>query len=44
MLPRPQATSTDYGGPRTYDLSIDKQRRNRFKAATLHHRNVFFKH
>ena len=30
MLPHPQATSTDHGGPRTSDLSIERRRRNHF--------------
>ena len=33
MLPRPQATSTDHGGSRTSDLSIERRRRNHFIAA-----------
>ena len=28
MLLHPQATSRDHGGPRTSDLSIERQRRN----------------
>ena len=33
MLPHPQATSTDHGGPRTSDLSIERRRRNHFTTA-----------
>ena len=33
MLPHPQATSTDHGGPRSSDLSIEKQRRKHFTTA-----------
>ena len=35
MLPHPQATSTDHGGPRTSDLSIERPRRNHFTIAAL---------
>ena len=35
MLPHPQATSTDHGGPRTSDLSIERRRRNHFTTAPL---------
>ena len=33
MLPHPQATSTDHGGPRTSDLSTERRRRNHFPTA-----------
>ena len=33
MLPHPQATSTDHGGPRTSDHSIERRRRNHFNTA-----------
>ena len=33
MFPQPQATSTDHGGPRTSDLSIESRRRNNFTTA-----------
>ena len=35
MLPHPQATITDHGGPRTSDLSIERRRRNHFTTAPL---------
>ena len=33
MLPHPQATSTDHGGPHTSDLTIERRGRNNFTAA-----------
>ena len=33
MLPHPQAASTDHGGPRTSDHSIERRRRNHFTTA-----------
>ena len=38
MLPHPQATSTDHGGPRTSDLSIERRRRNHFTTAPQSYR------
>ena len=35
MLLHPLATSTDHGGPRTSDLSIERRRRNHFTTAPL---------
>ena len=35
LLLHPQATSTDHGGPRTSDLSIERRRRNHFTTAPL---------
>ena len=39
LLPHPQATSTDHGGPRTSDLPIERRSRNHFITAhlQLHH-------
>ena len=45
MLPHPQATSTDHGGPRTSDLSIERRRRNHFTTAPpfhVSHSRIFF--
>ena len=47
MLLHPQATSTDNGGPRTSDLSIERRRRNHFTTAQrvehkLTIKNTFF--
>ena len=42
MLPHPQATSTDIGGPRTSDLSIERRRRTQFTTVLLKSQNKSF--
>ena len=44
MLLHPQATSTDHGGPRTSDLSIERRRRNHVSTAPKYYCQIQKRH